>query len=243
MSLSKNSVDSKNSTVSFWRKIVSAIEDLVASNMYEKINNIMSLGQVKRLRAETIACYSDLVYGKIVVDLGSGKGYSAIEILKYKPKLLILLDPSPSMLADNISYMVNNVVVERVVGVAEYMPFRNKVIEAFFSFFVLRDLLDICHAFREIARSSSGKSVLVDVIRPSSRLWDSIVLIWFCIMVPLIAGIMQGVGGYRNYSIFCKTVKRWLTKEKLAEIVRKCYGDNFVLKTRMLGVIVEVTLN
>jgi len=221
---------------------VSAIEDLVASNVYEKVNNIMSLGQVKKLRAKTIAHYSSLVRGKIVVDLGSGKGYSAIEILKYGPKLLILLDPSSSMLADNIAYTANSVIAERVIGVAEYLPFRNKAIEAFFSFFVLRDLLDLCYALREIARSSSGKSVLIDVIRPTSRLWDSIVLIWFCMVVPLVAGIMRGISGYKNYSVFCKTVKRWLTKEKLAEIVEKCYGDNFVLKTHMLGVIVELAL-
>jgi len=241
MSLSKSSPDVKDLTVSFWRRVISAIEDLSISNVYEKINNIMSLGQVKKLRARTVAHHNSLVRGKIVVDLGTGKGYSAIEILKYEPKLLVLLDPSPLMLVDNIAYTANSVVAERVVSVAEHLPFRDKAVEAIFSFFALRDLLDLCYALREMVRTSS-KSVLVDVIRPSSKLWDIIVLTWFCIVIPLVAGIVQGVNGYKNYNVFCKTVKKWLTKEELAKIVKKCCGDNFAVKTHMLGAVVELAL-
>lgn len=243
MSLSKSSQSTKSLTVNFWKRIVAAIEDLVVSNVYEKVNNIMSLGQVKRLRTKTIIKYHNLIRGGIVVDLGSGKGYSAIEILKYEPKLLVLLDPSPLMLTNNIAYLANNTIVERVVGIAEHLPFRDKAIKAIFSFFVLRDLLDLCSALREIARSSNGKSVMVDVIRPSNRFWDAIVLAWFCIVVPLVAGIIQGVSGYKNYSVFCKTVKKWLTKEELAKIARKCYEGSLMLKTHMLGVVIELILN
>lgn len=242
MNSSKNSPNARNSTISFWRKIVSAIENLVASNTYEKINNIMSLGQVKRLRTRTIANHHNLIRSKIVVDLGSGKGYSAVEMLEYEPKLVILLDPSPPMLANNIAYAANSTVTERVVGVAEHLPFRDKVIETIFSFFVLRDLLNLCYALKEMARSSN-RCVLVDVVRPSSRLWDAIVLAWFCIAIPLIAGIIQGANGYKNYNIFCETVKKWLTKEELAETAGRCYGDNFALETHMLGVVIELNLS
>jgi len=239
--LSKSSPDAKDSVVSFWRRIVSAIEDLAISDVYEKVNNIMSLGQVKKLRARIVAYHNSLVRGKIVVDLGSGKGHSAIEMLKHEPKIIVLLDPSPLMLTNNIAYATNSIVVERVVGVAEHLPLRDKAVEAIFSFFVLRDLLDLCCALREIVRASR-KGVLVDVIRPSSRLWDIIISTWFCAAIPLIAGIIQGVSGYKSYNIFCRTVRKWLTKEELAKIVRKCCGSNFVIKTHTLGVVVELTL-
>jgi len=121
---------------------------------YDGINLLLTLGFDKSWRNKA----SLNLKGKKVLDLGSGTGAAAKQLINYE---VTALDPDENMLS-------LNEIKNKVVGSAEKLPFEDNSFDGVYCAFVWRNITDMDKSFAEIKRvlKEDGVFVLLDMTRP-----------------------------------------------------------------------------
>ena len=145
---------------------------------YDLINRILSLGQERKWRARGIG----MLEPGTLLDLGCGTGTT-----DFAGRTVVGLDPVIEMLA-------LSPVRDRVVGVAEALPFRSGSLDGVFSGFVFRNLASVKSTLSEVHRvlRPGAAVVVVDLTRPRVRVLRLLHRIGTSILLPLVGLVFAG---------------------------------------------------
>jgi ubiquinone/menaquinone biosynthesis C-methylase UbiE len=165
------------------------IESLAEMGCYERVNQFMGLLQVSKLRR----LVARLAGRGVVLDAGSGPGYTARELC-LRGSRVILLDPSSKMnefasrLLDSAGCRGRYKVLK---GVFEDIPLPPCSVDAATATFSLRDAIDRRRAVEELARviKPGGRLVVLDLYRPSAPLERVAVSAYLLLIPPLGAAL------------------------------------------------------
>ncbi len=123
-----------------------------------------------------------------------------------------------------------------LLGVYEFLPFREGTIDAVMAGFSLRDARDLESALKEIRRllRVNGKFLIVDLSKPDSNVKRQVISLYWSAIAPLIAFLTSGRLGLK-FGTLSKTYKRLPSISEFFGIVEK---EGFKISRsefRMLG--------
>ena len=123
---------------------------------YDLINSVITLGFDKTWRDKA----SKHIYGKRVLDLGSGTGAAFSVLSNYE---VIAIDPDEKMLELN---KFSN----KIIGSCENLPFPDNSFDSVYCAFVWRNLNNPIKGLNEVHRvlRPGGKFILLDMTRPKN---------------------------------------------------------------------------
>ena len=211
----------KKLEINLWIKIIRQIENIVS--VYDRVARIISLGLADKIRRKALIVSSLLAdERRAVVDVGCGPGTSVREILRLVvPKYIICVDPSIYLLEFCMQkFRVERIYMDFVVGVAEYMPIRDRAVDVVTVFYAARDFSDPQRGFKELLRISRCSIAIGDIFLPDDSISRVIVKTWICYFVPLIVDIVA-FGHGKDYRGICDSLNGWYSLEKLKEFFLK----------------------
>lgn len=198
-----------------WKKVINVLRKAIP--FYDKVNSLISLGTDIKFRKMALL---DLELQDNLLDAGCGPGNMSLLALSLSHNIstLILLDP----IVDFLKLAVKRIGKKSshpILGVFEYMPFRDECINHVMKSFSLRDAISIDDALIETKRvlKLGGYLTIVDLSKPNSLLKRIIIDLWWAFIVPLIAISVLGKTGliykeiYRTYTRLPK-VDRMMNK-------------------------------
>ncbi len=162
---------------------------------YELVNTVITLFQLRRLRywafREIVSSIGDC--DGYLLDLGAGDGSMTRFVihngLRHRP--VILLDPAINglkLVGDQYSD-----IIDKVVGVGEYLPIRHGSICAVYTSFALRQFGNKSMALlevRRILRRGGGSFIVLEFWRPDNPLTYAILLFYLVLVLPLLVSIV-----------------------------------------------------
>ena len=139
-------VNSKQKT-----KLVQNVFSSVAPN-YDIMNDLMSLG-MHRLWKKRFVEIMSIKENEIILDVGSGSGDIASEILKEKlPTSLYLLDLNEEMLLEGKKRLKKEKNIKYFIGNAEKLNFENNFFDKYTISFCLRNVTEYLLSIKEAYR-------------------------------------------------------------------------------------------
>lgn len=180
-----------------WKAVVYNLECLIP--YYELGNKIISFGFDNKLR-QYIA--SKVKAKDIVLEIGVGPG----SFIKYlKQRKVFCVDPSEKMIA-LVRHRFKDKNLDCRLGVAENIPFENKIFDKVLCIFSFRDFFDKKRSLREIYRvlKKGGTLIIMDIANMENII-TSIYISYLRIIGPIISRLM---GFKKNlYDELVKTIK------------------------------------
>lgn len=202
-----------------WRRLSLALEDAIPS--YERMNRVMSLGQVSSWRRFAARKAQK---GEAVLEVGSGPGVFGDLLKERGVGSVVLLDPIPAM---------HRAARERVPGahlvggIAERLPLTAGTIDRAFCLFSFRDFLDKRRGLREIRRVLRARGH-VHILEPvkGRGLKQALVNMHVNVAVPWLARLLVPLRVQRTwrgnpYKAFAKTYRDFGSPEFYAGLMRE----------------------
>ncbi|MCE4628222.1 MAG: class I SAM-dependent methyltransferase [Desulfurococcales archaeon] len=203
-----------------WREVVESIEELSLSGCYERVNKILSLGMLNRLRKRT----AELVGGPVIVDAGAGPGTSTRIVIGVHPySKVLMVDPSGHMLSHALSRLPSGRVAA-VLGRFESLPLADNSVDGIVAMFSFRDAIDYGLAAREFSRvlKRGGSVAILDFYKPMQP-FKAILKTYLAIMVPIAAALAGCIGKVGMYRSFLETIDRMLTYNDIKRLFSKYF--------------------
>ena len=205
-----------------WALIVSQIEGI--KHVYNFMNKFMSLGLEDIVRRDAVEALVNSAGLRgyehrqvIVVDVGSGPGTSLKAIRRLLDKsFIVAVDPSTRLL----STACTGILCERVAGVAEHLPVRNRGVDIVTSFYASRDFQSLPEALVSMLNVARRGLAIGDVFLPRQLLKRFLVRTWVCRIVPILA-LLLAKRYWRNYKGLCITLKQWCDVGELEEYIEQ----------------------
>jgi ubiquinone/menaquinone biosynthesis C-methylase UbiE len=213
-----------------WPKVVNSLRSI--SDIYERVNKIISFNTDMRLRAEALA---DVVMeGDRMLDLGCGPGVFSMVAEQIQPGLgdIVMIDILDEMLRRTVS----NGRTHLIQGVFEKIPLRDSSINTVIMGFALRDSHNLGEAVEEIHRvthDNGGKLAIVDLGKPDDRIRHILIAIYWRIIAPVIAFIMLGRRGLEVSKIY--TTYRHHPRTSILKNLLEKYFSNVRVREKMMG--------
>lgn len=184
------------------------------TRVYERANMLATLGNVDRWRREAVTLFYSL-NGKAtlkVLDAGAGPGNMARHIKGVR--YVVALDATPEML------YANDVADDKVVGVFEYMPFRDGSFDLLVAGYSLHAAMDLERAVAEFSRVAAFQSV-VSIGKPTNRLMRRLLLMYTKYVLPKLVCLVAPKEICSEYEKIYIIVSALPPNSKLREIVSK----------------------
>ena len=224
------------------RRVVEAIEESIP--LYDKINNLISLGRAQAARVFAIQRLQ-LTDDGIILDAGIGPGTtSKLIVNSVKPRLLVGFDASPKQLktAKLTLHALGATNLHLVRGAFEFLPFRDGLFDAIITCYALRDSLDIPKSVGEYSRicAQSGAFADVDIGKPDNTFKRAGSTFYIRYLMPLIAkaAILGRIKG-NPWRMIVPTYKPLPTNNSLlSEMRSKFHTTEF--KEYLLGGIIVI---
>ena len=179
-------VNSKQKT-----KLVQNVFSSVAPN-YDIMNDLMSLG-MHRLWKRRFIEKIDIKKNDVVLDVGSGSGDIAREIIKEEiPTSLYLLDLNKEMLEEGKKRLKYNKNIKYFIGNAEKLNFENNLFDKYVISFCLRNVTDYLLSIKEAYRvlKPGGKYCCLEFSTPKSSLISDTYKIYKSKILPLLGDLI-----------------------------------------------------
>ena len=154
---------------------------------YDLLNRLMTLGQDRRWRRQTIAKLRLNPHDRLL-DIGAGTGDLVIEALRQDRTLnVIAADFTPAMIRQGQSREVTPH-VRWVVADAQALPFASKTFDAVVCGFLLRNVEDVDQALREQVRilRSGGRVASLDTTPPKNGIIRPLIQLYYRWVIPFL---------------------------------------------------------
>lgn len=160
---------------------------------YDILNRLMSLGMDRRWRRIAVAAAGSR--GALALDLGTGTGDMALELVRRGARRVVAADLSPLMLAEaGRKASAKGAPAAFVVADGLRLPFPDGTFDVVTNAFLLRNLADLPAGLAEIVRvlRPGGRLACLDMTQPPSGFFGAIYGFYFNRLVPVIAGAISG---------------------------------------------------
>jgi demethylmenaquinone methyltransferase/2-methoxy-6-polyprenyl-1,4-benzoquinol methylase len=186
---------------------------------YDRMNRLMSLGMDAGWRR--LAAESAEPKGMRVLDLGTGTGDLARELVRRGAACVVGADFSPAMLAVASGRYAGSRTNAWVAADGHRLPFPDASFDRLTNAFVLRNLVDLPAAFREMARvlRPGGRLVCVDMTQPPPGMFAAAYRLYFNHVMPPIAGLLSG--DRAAYRYLPNSLSGFPNADELSEMLRE----------------------
>ena len=202
-------------------KLVQNVFSNVAPS-YDLMNDLMSLG-MHRLWKKRFVETVDLKKNEIILDVGSGSGDIASEILKENlPTSLYLLDLNEEMLLEGRKRLKKEKNIKYFIGNAEKLNFENNFFDKYTISFCLRNVTEYLLSIKEAYRvlKPGGKYCCLEFSTPKSSLVSSSYKIYKSKILPLLGEI---VAKDKNaYKYLSESIDLFPSQEELSKNLHDC---------------------
>ena len=209
-------VNSKQKT-----KLVQNVFSSVAPS-YDIMNDLMSLG-MHRLWKKRFVETVNLKENEIVLDVGSGSGDIASEILKENLLTnLYLLDLNEEMLLEGRKRLKKEKNIKYFIGNAEKLNFENNFFDRYTISFCLRNVTEYLLSIKEAYRvlKPGGKYCCLEFSTPKSSLISSSYKIYKSKFLPLLGEIVAKDKNAYNY--LSESIDLFPSQEELTKNLNDC---------------------
>ena len=209
-------VNSKQKT-----KLVQNVFSSVAPS-YDIMNDLMSLG-MHRLWKKRFVEIIGIKENEIVLDVGSGSGDIANEILKENiPTSLYLLDLNEKMLLEGRKRLKKEKNIKYFIGNAEKLNFENNFFDKYTISFCLRNVTEYLLSIKEAYRvlKPGGKYCCLEFSTPKSPLISSSYKIYKSKILPLLGEIVAQDKNAYNY--LSESIDLFPSQEELSKNLINC---------------------
>lgn len=216
------------------RRYTHRLFDRIASH-YERMNQVLSLGQVNRWRRQA-AIETAVPNGGWVLDVATGEGAIARALLRQWPGVRVVgLDFVRPMLVLGRARLGSE--VRWVEGDALRLPFPDGFFDAAVSAFALRNVVDIRTTLKEQARvvRPGGRVVCLEMTWPRHPLFRPIFHLYFGGVVPLLGWLLTGY--LDEYRYLPRSVQASLSPEELAALMEDVGLREVRYRLLMLGTV------
>lgn len=221
----------------FWFKVIYNLERIIT--YYDLGNRFLSLFQDWKIRSKAI----DLLFSRNnihgVLDLGGGPG-TLEPLLCKKAKYVIYVDTSSLMTlyAKKIHKKLRK--INYVRAVFEYLPFRNRIIDAGIASYSFRDSFDLVKALREAARVLKKKLIIADIGKPDGKLRAKLVGLYFKIFVPLITALVTRWVKQNPWKLLYRTYIHLPSNSQYKKLIEKFFSKAFAISLLMGAAVILV---
>ena len=226
-------VNSKQKT-----KLVQNVFSSVAPS-YDLMNDLMSLG-MHRLWKKRFVEIMDIKKNEIVLDVGSGSGDIASEILKENlSNSLYLLDLNEEMLLEGKKRFKKEKNIKYFIGNAEKLNFKNNFFDKYAISFCLRNVTEYKLSLNEAYRvvKPGGKYCCLEFSTPKSSLVSSSYKIYKSKILPFLG---KKVAKDKNaYKYLSESIDLFPSQEELSKNLLDC-GFAKVETTNLFNGIVAI---
>ena len=212
---------------------------------YDLMNRLMTLGQDRVWRRYTVAQAIPTGLGsgspesKIILDMATGTGDLAFEVLRQQPDAQVVgLDFAPEMLAlTQKKKAAASARPSLLAGDALRLPFADSTFDAIVTGFALRNVTDIPAAFAEMTRVTrpGGRVACLEIAKPRRPLFRHLFAFYFFRLVPLLGGWITGQRLAYTYLPYSLTT--FLTPDEIADVMRRTGWGNVHFRRLMLGTV------
>ena len=209
-------VNSKQKT-----KLVQNVFSNVAAS-YDLMNDLMSLG-MHRLWKKRFVEAMDIKRNEIILDVGSGSGDIASEILREGlPTSLYLLDLNKEMLLEGKKRLKKEKNIKYFIGNAEKLNFADNFFDKYSVSFCLRNVTEYILSLKEAYRvlKPGGKYCCLEFSTPKSSLISSSYKVYKSKILPLLGDI---VARDKNaYKYLSESIDLFPSQEELSNNLIDC---------------------
>ncbi len=213
-------VNSKQKT-----KFVQNVFSSVAPN-YDVMNDLMSLG-MHRLWKRRFVEIIDIKNNDVILDVGSGSGDIAKEIIKKKfITELYLLDLNKAMLNQGKNRLGKEKNINFIIGNAEKLNFPDNLFDKYIISFCLRNVTNYLVSIKEAYRvlKPGGKYCCLEFSTPQSSLFSNAYKIYKSRILPLLGDI---VANDKNaYKYLSESIDLFPTQDDLTKQLINCGFQN-----------------
>ncbi len=199
---------------------------------YDRMNRLMSLGMDASWRRRAVRAAEPA--GKHVLDLGTGTGDLAHELARGGAALMCGADLTPAMLSAAAGRHASGVPYDWVAADGHRLPFADESFDVVTNAFVLRNLVDLPVALREMARvlRQGGRAVCLDMTLPPPGIFAAAYRLYFNHIVPPITGLLSG--DFAAYRYLPASLSGFPTADALAQLMHDA-GFRAVTYSRLAG--------
>ncbi|MEZ0346656.1 MAG: class I SAM-dependent methyltransferase [Infirmifilum sp.] len=178
--------------IGLWLYVEEVLKYLFDADIYEKANTIMSLGLHKVLRNWVLSSVQGLI-----LDIGCGNA-AYIPYLTRKADWVVCVDP----ILSNRRYSFVN--LDKIVGVAEYLPFRNRAFDCATAMFSFRDFMDKARGIFQMMTVVKKGVLILDLFSPDYYL-TPLIFFYFGYIAPFL-GFLASKGKKGRWSLLVPTL-------------------------------------
>ncbi len=226
-------VNSKQKT-----NLVQKVFTNVASN-YDVMNDLMSLG-MHRLWKKRFIEIVEIEENDTIIDVGSGSGDIAKEIIKTKFKTnLYLLDLNKEMLNEGKKRLKKNKNINFILGNAEKLDFKSNYFDKYLISFCLRNITEYIESVKEAYRviKPGGKYCCLEFSTPKSSFILDSYKVYKSKILPILGDIVAN--DKDAYKYLSESIDLFPSQEELSEVLIQC-GFEEVKYTNLFNGIVTI---
>lgn len=190
------------------------------ASRYDLLNRLMTFGRDRAWRTEAIS-HLRPVADQTILDLGSGTGDLALQILDTAPGLVVIAaDLTLEMMLVGKTRPGGEKIMW-VVADAGNLPFPTEAFAGVISGYLLRNVPDVdaCLAEHYRVTTPAGRIVSLDTTPPRRNLLLPFIRFYLKFIIPLLGKLVAGDS--EAYTYLPETTARFLTAEVLAERIRQ----------------------
>lgn len=200
---------------------------------YDLMNRLMTGGQDVRWRRQVIH-QARLNKGDLLLDLGTGTGDLAREVLALCPQMKVIA-------ADFTLAMMR---VGQTRGPLDFssadalhLPFGDTSFDVVVSGFLMRNVVDLQQTLKEQYRvlRNGGRIVILDTTRPTKNILSPFIWLHMHLVIPTLGRLLTGAG--EAYRYLPETTEEFLAAEDLASRMAAAGFRNIGYRRFMAGTI------
>jgi len=160
---------------------------------YDLLNRIMTFGRDHHWRRQLVS-QLHLQAGERIIDLGTGTGDLALDILQQQPNALVIAaDLTPEMVHIGRS-RPGSAHVRWVIADADHLPFKTSSFDALISGFLLRNLGELPRSLVEQRRvlRTEGRWAALDTTPPANNILKPFINLYLNTVIPIAGSLLTG---------------------------------------------------